>query len=106
MAKQELRCESHGSELMLRMATDLYRRVFARAADILGGRERLARYLGIDSQLLEKWSMPGTRPPEQVLQSVAQLLRRELLRNYKNDCISFSPRMRRGKKARRAPKRG
>jgi hypothetical protein len=82
--------EGHGSKIL--MAADLYRRAFARAAKILGGRQQLAEYLRIDSQLLSKWSMPAAQPPEYVLQCVARLLRRELLRNYKGVSKSGSSR--------------
>jgi len=64
------------------MSTDLYKRAFNRAAVILGGREKLAEYLGIDEQMLHKWSMPAARPPEYALQCVARLIRKELLKNY------------------------
>jgi hypothetical protein len=73
------------------MAADLYRRALARAADILGGREQLAEYLRTDSQMLSAWSA-RTRPPEYVLQSIAQLLKRELLKNYKGHSKSFQSR--------------
>jgi hypothetical protein len=71
------------------MVADLYRRAFARAANILGGRKQLAKYLGTDPQLLHKWSRPAARPPEYVLQFLAQLLRRELLKNYKSFSKTF-----------------
>jgi hypothetical protein len=74
------------------MAADLYRRAFARAANILGGRKQLAKHLGIDAQLLDRWSRPAARPPEYVLQFVAQLLRSELLKNYKSFSKTFSRR--------------
>jgi hypothetical protein len=65
------------------MAVDLYRRVIARAADILGGREHLASYLRIDLQQLDAWCRRAVRPPQHALRSLAQLLKRELVKNYK-----------------------
>jgi hypothetical protein len=63
------------------MASDLYRRALARAAEIIGGRERLAGYLRVDVQRLSEWST-GARPPVRVLQSLAELLKRHWLANY------------------------
>lgn len=65
------------------MAVDLYRRAFARAAEILGGKEQLAKHLGIDADHLNKWSTVAGHPPVKVLRSLAQLLRDEILTNYK-----------------------
>jgi hypothetical protein len=83
---------SRGSDLIFPMATDLYRRAFARAANILGGRKQLAKHLGIDPHLLDKWSTPAARPPEYVLQFLAQLLRTQLLKKYRSFSKTFSAR--------------
>jgi hypothetical protein len=70
------------------MATDLYRRAFARAADIVGGKEQLAKYLQSDSARVSKWSSFAELPPVHVLQSIALLLKEELLKNYKRSPAS------------------
>jgi hypothetical protein len=65
------------------MTTDLYRRAFARAASILGGKDELAKYLRSDSARVSKWSSFAVLPPVHVLQSIAHLLKDELLKKYK-----------------------
>ena len=65
------------------MTTNLYRQAFARAAEILGGKEQLAKYLGSDPAHVGKWSSFAVLPPVQVLQSIAHLLKEELVKNYK-----------------------
>lgn len=62
------------------MVADLYRRAFARASEILGGEEHLARHLNVD---LKRLSALALDPPVQILQFLAEVLRREMLRNYK-----------------------
>ena len=64
------------------MATDVYRRAFARAAQILGGWERLADYLKIDLQRMKSWSTRGTAPPLHILLSLAQVLKQAWLKKY------------------------
>jgi hypothetical protein len=70
------------------MATDLYRRAFARAADIVGGKDQLAKYLRSDCARVNKWSSFAELPPVHVLQSIALLLKEELLKNYKRSPAS------------------
>ena len=64
------------------MATDL-RRVFARAAEILGGKEQLADHLQTDMAGLRKWATLAVEPPVHVLQLLAQILKQELLANHR-----------------------
>lgn len=65
------------------MAADLYRRAFARGAEILGGKRRLANYLEVDLERLDTWSTLTVHPPVQVLQSLAAILKYEILKDYK-----------------------
>jgi hypothetical protein len=65
------------------MATDLYRRAFARAAQIIGGRESLAKYLRVDLQRISEWSARGARPPVRVLLSLAEVLKQQCLSTYR-----------------------
>jgi hypothetical protein len=73
------------------MAADLCRRAIVRAAEILGGREKLAEYLKTNMQQLRLWSQSET-PPEQVLQSLASVLRHEITKNHR---VRRAPRPRR-----------
>jgi hypothetical protein len=68
------------------MPTTLYRRVFTRAAEILGGEERLARYLNAEHEELRSWKRKG-RPPVQALDLLAGLLRHQLLKKYKQSAL-------------------
>ena len=61
------------------MKADLYRRAFSRAVQIAGGRQRLAEYLGAEPQRLEQWLAGKGRPPVEVLQTLARLLKHKLL---------------------------
>jgi hypothetical protein len=75
--------KSQQREVEATMATDLYRRAFARAAQIIGGWESLAKTLEVDLQRINQWSARGARPPVHVLLSLAELLKQQWLRNYK-----------------------
>jgi DNA-binding transcriptional regulator YiaG len=57
--------------------------VFARAAEILGGNEQLARYLKIRMRSLEKWSTGAERPPAKILEPLAHLLKHQILTKHK-----------------------
>ena len=61
------------------MKPNLYQRALSRAVEIVGGRARLAVYLGADQERLAKWLAGKTRPPVQVLQCVSALLRHTML---------------------------
>jgi DNA-binding XRE family transcriptional regulator len=65
------------------MRAGVYRRAFARAIEILGGKEQLASHLGVDSQSLGKWSAGSVHPPVEVLQSLAEILRHEISKDWK-----------------------
>jgi hypothetical protein len=62
------------------MPTVLYRRAFNRAAEILGGEERLARFLNAEQNELRYWK--HRRPPLEALQLVAGLLMHQLLKKH------------------------
>ena len=50
---------------------EVYSSVFVRAAEILGGRERLAEQLGVPLEVLESWaSGKAVPPPEMFLRAV------------------------------------
>lgn len=61
------------------MSDRIRKRAFERAAEILGGDERLAAYLRTDVAELDRWKRMA-QPPEHVLQSVLRVLRDELIR--------------------------
>ena len=63
------------------MSTDLHRRALGRALQIVGGKDKLAVYLGTDKERLTRWLNGKGRPPVQVLQCVAALLRYTMLQN-------------------------
>jgi hypothetical protein len=73
------------------MRVDLRRRAFQRAGEILGGKERLATYLGVDSECLARWSAGSEPPPLKALQSVAALLKHEMLKRYMRTPPSKKP---------------
>ena len=61
------------------MKPNVHRRALSRAVEIVGGKDRLAVYLGTDREHLSKWLAGKARPPVQVLQCVAALLRYTML---------------------------
>lgn len=63
------------------MSADLHRRALGRALQIVGGKDKLAVYLGADKERLTRWLNGKGRPPVQVLQCVAALLRYTMLQN-------------------------
>jgi hypothetical protein len=75
------------------MAADLCKRALGRAAEIVGGREQLARYLDTDLAQLRRWSEAGAAP-RRVLRALALLLSYEIAKTY---------RLRGAMKARRGP---
>jgi hypothetical protein len=62
------------------MGGDLHRRALARAVKIAGGKDRLAAYLKVDAEFLSRLLAGQSEPPLKVLQSLARLLKHELLR--------------------------
>jgi hypothetical protein len=94
---QEMQCK--GTKGSFLMGADLRKRAFARAAEILGGREKLATYLKTDLEQLQRWSRLAKPPSIEVLQSLAEVLRCELLKNYRlRTSLSSSKRAKRGNK--------
>jgi CRISPR/Cas system-associated exonuclease Cas4 (RecB family) len=67
------------------MPTLLYRRALNRAAEILGGEERLARFLNAEQNELRYWKQ--RQPPVEALQLVAGLLMHQLLKKYDQSAI-------------------
>jgi hypothetical protein len=67
------------------MPTVLYRRAFKRAAEILGGEGRLARFLSVEQNELRYWKQK--QPPVEALQLVAGLLKHQLLKKYGQSAI-------------------
>ena len=73
------------------MKRDLNKRALRRAVEIVGGKNKLAVYLGADKERLAGWLNGKGRPPVQVLQCVAALLRYTMLQRS----AAKSPRPRR-----------
>jgi DNA-binding transcriptional regulator YdaS (Cro superfamily) len=64
------------------MAADFRKRAFARAAEILGGWQELADYLGTNVEQVQRWArFAKPLPPVQVLERVAQVLSHELTKD-------------------------
>jgi hypothetical protein len=62
------------------MAANRHKGAFADAARIVGGRVALAAHLGVSLDDLRTWSTNAVRPPVHVLEALAQLLARELMK--------------------------
>jgi DNA-binding transcriptional regulator YdaS (Cro superfamily) len=56
------------------MDRELKARLMRRACDIVGGRERLAKRLGVEAHALEFWLSGRATPPERVFMSVVDLV--------------------------------
>jgi transcriptional regulator with XRE-family HTH domain len=77
------------------MSADLHRRALGRALQIVGGKDKLAVYLGTDKERLTRWLNGKGRPPVQVLQCVAALLRYTMLERATRKTAAKSRRRRR-----------
>lgn len=77
------------------MRTDLQRRALRRAVEIVGGKDKLAVYLGTDREHLARWLNGKGRPSVQVLQCVAALLRYTMLERATRKTAAKSRRRRR-----------
>jgi hypothetical protein len=64
------------------MRADLYIRALSRAVEILGGRKQLAAYLRVDMESLQNWMAGAVHPPIEILQSVAEILKHEVVKDY------------------------
>jgi predicted transcriptional regulator len=64
------------------MRADLYIRALNRAVEILGGRKQLAAYLRVDMESLRNWTAGAVHPPIEILQSVAEILKHEVVKDY------------------------
>jgi hypothetical protein len=73
----------YGGHAEVPMSDPLRKRAFERAAEILGGDERLAAYLRADMEEIRRWRDLPAPPPERVLQSLSRVLRDELIRKSK-----------------------
>jgi hypothetical protein len=56
------------------MSADLNRRMIARAAELLGGEEQLARHLGVSTTRLFLWSAGAEKPPLSAFLRLADVL--------------------------------
>ena len=56
------------------MAATVYSRALLRAAELLGGRDKLARALRVPVADLEKWIAGETKPPREVFLRVVDLI--------------------------------
>ena len=64
------------------MAADFRKRAFARAAEILGGWQELADYLGTSVEQVQRWArFAKPLPPVPVLERLAQVLSHEITQN-------------------------
>ena len=72
-----------GGNTEVPMSDPLRKRAFERAAEILGGDERLAAYLRADMEEIDRWKDQSAPPPERVLQLLSRVLRDELVRKSK-----------------------
>jgi hypothetical protein len=79
------------------MKPNVHRRALSRAIEIVGGKDRLAVYLGAERQQLAKWLGGKARPPVQVLQCVSALLRYTMLERATRKTAAKSRRRRRGR---------
>jgi hypothetical protein len=61
------------------MADPVYARTLQRAAQLLGGPERLINYLGVDAPTLENWLAGSSTPPIQVFLRVVDVIAAESL---------------------------
>lgn len=77
------------------MSADLHRRALGRAIEIVGGKDKLAVYLGTDKERLTRWLNGKGRPSVQVLQCVAALLRYTMLERATRKTAAKSRRRRR-----------
>ena len=55
------------------MASGIYSRALQRAAELLGGRDKLAAYLGVPTAEVQKW-IAGARPPQAVFLRVVDFI--------------------------------
>jgi hypothetical protein len=55
------------------MASGIYSRALQRAAELLGGPDKLAAYLGVSTAEAQKW-IAGTRPPQAVFLRVVDFI--------------------------------
>jgi hypothetical protein len=68
------------------MPNVLYRRVLTRAAEILGGEEKLARFLNAEPDELRDWKR-RKQPPVEALELMAGLLKHQLFKKYGQSAI-------------------
>jgi DNA-binding transcriptional regulator YdaS (Cro superfamily) len=62
------------------MSTQMLKKAVARAAEVLGGEDALAAYLGTDTEQVRRWMRASTPPPARVLQSISCVIRAEIVR--------------------------
>jgi len=73
------------------MGADLTRRMVARAAQLLGGEERLARHLGVSTTRLFLWSAGAEKPPLSAFLRLADILLDSSLRTIITHRTAASP---------------
>lgn len=59
---------------MATSATSIYSRALQRAAELLGGRDRLAKYLEADPSDVQKWISGEARPPQAIFLRVVDFI--------------------------------
>jgi hypothetical protein len=59
---------------MANNASSIYSRALQRAAELLGGRDKLAKYLDADSADVQKWISGAVRPPQGIFLRVVDFI--------------------------------
>lgn len=72
------------------MATGPYRSTCTRAADLVG-EERLARELGVSLEELRRWARGEATPAPRSFVQLAEILRRETLKSYRDPGEESAP---------------
>ena len=55
-------------------ASSIYSRALQRAAELLGGRDKLAKYLDLDPSDVQKWISGAVRPPQAIFLRVVDFI--------------------------------
>lgn len=74
MRARELRNDSALVSRVIIVAASVYSRAIQKAADLLGGRDRLAKVLLVPLAELEKWIADKAKPPREVFLRVVDIV--------------------------------
>jgi len=56
------------------MASSIYSRALQRASELMGGRDELAKFLGVPATDVQKWISGGARPPQSIFLRVVDYI--------------------------------